>query len=229
MSEDRVIIQCHNCVTKIRFPIKENLIKFSCPDCKTPYKALNGEIIDEKKEHNTGSDNSQTFKPKTKEKTSASTAETSTISNRKKSNTNKNGMLAWQVSTIVLAFAVIFLVCLAITHNSDRREKDRITYEFLATLSSKKKDFGQIKSYLTEETKKTFEMLIENQYAYDDSESVQVLDRFLNTLQPLDYQENRRFKYMNPSGDTQYFNVDFIPNGKSFLLNVELNQFLSYQ
>lgn len=228
METEKVVITCPKCGTKIRFPILEKRIKFKCTNCNEAYYAENGTIISP--DQNRSSAAKQPKKNRNRELWLLSlksfftklVAFSSKILQRK---------IFWQMSTIITMAASIYLINLLNLERQDRIKdrqiKDQLTTDLLSKLQNGKLDnFSKSKKLLTGDTKFLVETFIESQYLYNDSVSVDMIDKFLSTLSPLEYREQRKIRYLTVGGDTMYFYIDYVKYNDAYLINADIRDFI---
>ena len=214
MNEPKVTVNCSNCGCKFRFPIKENLIRFKCPSCKTKFEAINGRIVDEENEINNKNDNS---------------LNNSTKKSRLKFNFSK--YITWRNISFLLMLLSLFLLLKMYFGDSDRRKKEYVTNQFINTINSLKngEEVDTLSlSYLTSDTKKLYHSFILSQYKHNDSISLLILDKFWESLTPLEYEERKLVSYNTTEGDTLYFYLNYIKsiNSGEYKIDIKLKDFM---
>lgn len=216
MEVEKVIITCEKCSTKVRIPVKESLIKFKCSNCGELYFALLGSLVPNPEESKVN----QEPEP--------------TIQNDEVKQNEKikiiDRLAFWKIASVVLLLSVIVLSIFLLQQKDEKKEQQKVlnnlTNDLLNNLRDpQKRDFEKIKSKLTDESRNIFEMFIESQFAYNDSTSLSKINGFINTLQPLEFQTGRRFLYITSTNDTLYFKIDYIPNGDSYLIKLNIDDF----
>jgi hypothetical protein len=216
MEEDKVIITCKKCSTNFRIPVKESLIKFNCRNCGELYYALLGCIVPNPEESKINSDPEQTIKNKAVKQNDKIKA--------------IDSLSFWKIFSVVLFLSVIVLSIFLLQQKDENKDQLKIlntlTYDLLNNLKDpQKRDFEKIKSMFTDESKDIFEMFIESQFAYNDSTSISKTNVFINSIQPLEFQTSRKFLYINATKDTNYFKIDYIPNGDDYLIKLNIDDF----
>lgn len=209
MTNEKVVIVCPDCGTSLRFPILENPIRFKCTQCRKPFEAVNGRVINPDVESTTDMREKKKF-------------ELFTLPHISQLNW-------WRFAAVIfLIMAITFYFNLRAVQ-SDRTMKNELTERFISTLhrNHQKKDFSETKRYLTKETAELFSTFIESQYLYkDSSESIKIIKNFFNTITPLNYEERRKFMYRSLDGDTSFFDVNFIKYKNQYLLDVQIDEFI---
>jgi hypothetical protein len=216
MEEEKVIITCDNCSTKVRIPIKESLIKFKCSNCGELYFALLGCLVPNPEESKINPELELTVQ--------------NNEVNQKEKIKIIDRLAFWKIVSIVSLLSVIVLLIFLSQQKNENKDQQKIlnnlTNELLNNLKDpQKRNFEKIKSMLTDESKNIFEMFIESQFAYNDSTSINKINCFINSLQPLEFQTGRQFRYINSTNDTNYFKIDYIPNGDSYLIKLNIEDF----
>lgn len=216
MEDEKVIITCKKCSIKVRIPVRESLIKFKCSNCGELYFALLGSLVPNPEESKINSEPQPTFpNDEIKQEDKIKLIDK---------------LVFWKIVSAVLLISFIISLIFLLKPKDEikdpRTVQDNLTNEILDNLKDpKKRDFVKLKSMLTDESKNIFEMFIESQFAYNDTASLNKIDTFINSLQPLDFQAGRQIRYINANKDTSYFKIDYIPNADSFLIKLNIEDF----
>jgi len=205
MSDYKTTITCPNCSKNLRFPIKENRIKFSCSNCDSYFEAINGKIIKKKEQELENESNNL----------------------RQKVVILFKKIKTWKIMTFSLIGISLVLVILLYHNGKEKGMKDKLTTDFLMAIKTHNTiGFDKAKSYLTKDTKELFGAFIESQYKYNDSASVTMIELFIESLTELEYKEKKEFSYINEEGGTNYFFVDFILVDDEYKIDVNFNEFI---
>lgn len=204
MSEFKVTITCPNCNQKLRFPILEKKIRFACPNCNKLFQAINGKIIDTNLEKD---------------------ADYQYVPNSQDDNLKDKSKI-WKAITSLLLVIIAVLATIWYTSGNEERNKNTITDNFITSLKNSKGDYTIAKEQLTPETQELFDLLIKSQQVYKDSISLEMINKFIGTLEPLDYGVSRKFMYQNIKGDTLYFYADYKLIRDTYKIQVTMDEFL---
>ena len=210
MEDKKEIVTCKKCQTKIRIPSKDKLIRFDCKKCGESYCALLGSIVP----------CSEESKPEPEKPPSGEIREASKIRNL------IGNVNFWRILTVAFILLSISLFSSLSQQKRERNIHDQITNEAISSLkASQKRDFEKLKGMLTEDSKNIFETFIESQFAYNDPVSENKINKFIESIQPLEYQTHRQFKYTDSDNNTNYFRIDYVPNGDSYLIRLYIEDF----
>ncbi len=218
MEDTKVAVVCPACGGRSNIPVLEKLIKFKCTRCAMEHKAFMGSIVPDEAVEGT----------EQVDDLSGASAEPAV---RKEVGSPVRGDLKrrltiWQASAVLLCIAVIILSAVLSTYISSRKEQGRMTEQILLAIKdTSNRNYDYIKTLMTDESRKIFEAFIENQMYYNDPTVFHKINRFLATIEPLDYSDSRKFMYVN-DWDTGYFRIDYIKTDKGYKANFRLDDFL---
>lgn len=222
MNEEKTIVICPNneCNSKIRIPVRATVIRFKCSNCGNSYFAQHGKIT-------------YSHSPKEEEPNNAgSTGKADDQKNDPVTDDSKSTRR--KVSVWPVISAILFLVCIYLFFQREdpealRKKKimDRITNAFIQDLQhDTNSNFADAERFMTDDTKIDFELFIQSQLLLKDSASIKSTARFIRSIEPLEYNVTRRFKYKDADDNTAFFNIEYLPSEDTFQLQVRRADFL---